>query len=183
MKQGVLQLIFANIGNTVPGNLRIGGAGFAASAENPGGTIANLANLIVETGGTHIMTGANPIERITRLTMRGGALVQPATGQLIALDRIHAEGNVASTITTPVFIEASSGTNIDFIFVEEGSSLTCVAHVGLLVGSAFNPHLRKTGAGPLMVQATLQAAELDCQEGTVVLVAPDQAVPNGGKLF
>ncbi len=173
VKRGVLELT-ANVANGVPANLRIGGAGFSASVDNPAGAtngrISNGADLILEVGGTHILTGASPVERITRLIMRGGSLVQLAGGQLIALDRIHAEGGIASTITTPVFFDRDpANTNdIDVFVVEAGSSLTLAATSGFSNGTP-NPRLRKDGPGTLILQTVLSAPELDCWAGTVVL--------------
>ena len=172
VKRGVLEV--TGVSSTeVPGNLRIGGAGFTASVDNPGGAtvgrIRDTADLILEAGGTHNLTGATPIEKIARLIMRGGSLVQPSGGQLIALDRIHAEGSTASTITTPVFFESSGAADIDLFHIEAGSSLTLATNAGFLFGGAANPKLRKDGPGTLIIQGTLTAAELDCWEGTVVL--------------
>ena len=191
VQRGVLELTGA-FNSLVPGSLRIGGAGFTASVENPGtgvdGRINNASDLIIETGGTHVMTGSGTVERINRLFMRGGSLVKPSDCQFVVLESIHAQGNVASTITTPLFFESSSAGETDHLSVESGSSLTLTGSIQSLFSGTIDHSkvLQKTGTGPLILQAAMTAGQVVCLAGTFVLSTGSQitgrAVLSGGTL-
>ena len=164
LKRGVLELI-ASRPFLIPTQLRIGGAGFTATVENPGNRIGT--DLILEAGGTHILVGSAPTESLSRLIMRGGTSIKPVNGTLTIVDALIADQATTSTLNHGLIFDVSSPTDIDSLEVTTGSDLTLAA-TSFLNGQFHFPNLRKTGGGTVRFSTSAQAS-IDCREGTFIL--------------
>ena len=174
VKRGVLELIAARP-FLIPTQLRIGGAGFTASVENPGNRIGT--DLILQAGGTHILVGSAPTESISRLIMRGGTSIKPVNGTLTIQDALIADQATTSTLNHGLIFDVSSATDIDSLEVTTGSDLTLAA-ASFLNGQFNVPNLRKTGGGTVRFSASAQAS-IDCREGTFILAGSTTNIFSG----
>ena len=174
VKRGVLELIAARP-FLIPGALRIGGAGFTASVENPGNRIGT--DLTLEAGGTHILVGSAPAESISRLILRSGTSSKPVNGTLTILDALIADQASTSILNHGVIFDVFSATDVDSLEVTTGSDLTLSA-ASFFNGQFTLPNLRKTGGGTVRFTASAQAS-IDCREGAFILAGSAAQIFSG----
>jgi autotransporter-associated beta strand protein len=163
---GTLQIIAGSI----PGDLAIGGGAGPAVVENPGasdasgGRISDLATLTLLPGGTHLMTGATPLERVSRIIYAGGQLSQPAGGRLRTFQTIEIPAGIDTTIDTPTFFDFPSNDTTDLLQVGAGG----IARLTAPITSDFfqSVKLEKTGPGSVLINGgTISGTELRLTEG------------------
>jgi fibronectin-binding autotransporter adhesin len=170
VRHGTLQIV----GGAVPGNLTIGGGAGPAVVENPGdsdafnGRLADLGTITLLPGGTHLMTGATPLERVGRIIYAGGQLIQPAAGRLRTLNAIEVAENTDATINTPVIYDFPSNDTTDLFQVGTGGIARLTSTIN--ADNFQTLVMEKTGPGSLLITGgTISGAELRITEG---LVAP-----------
>jgi fibronectin-binding autotransporter adhesin len=168
VRHGTLQII----GGAIPGDVAIGGGAGPAVVENPGasdasgGRLADNASLTLLPGGTHLMTGATPLERISRVIYAGGQLIQPAGGRLRVFHNVEVAPGIDATINTPTIFDFPSADTTDLFHVGAGAVARVTSTISADSFQSFV--MEKTGPGPLLISGgSISGTELRITEGLV----------------
>lgn len=170
VRHGTLQII----GGSIPGDVAIGGGAGPAVVENPGNTDAlggrlnDAATLTLLPGGTHLMTGAAPLERIRSVIYAGGQLSQTAGGRLRLFNTLAVAAGIDAPLNTPTIFDFPAADITDALDVGTGgiARLTSTVTQDVFQGMV----LEKTGAGALLINGgSISGTELHINQG---LVAP-----------
>ncbi len=168
VRHGTLQII----GGSIPGDLSIGGGAGLAVVENPGGTdasggrIQDAATLTLLPSGTHLMTGASPLERVRVVIYAGGQLIQPAGGRLRLLNSLEVAANTDATINTPTIFDFPSNDTTDILDVAAGGIARLTSTIA--ADNFQTLLLEKTGVGTLLINGgSIGGSELRITQGFV----------------